>query len=206
MGAKISRELQRSEHTEQHFEEDYDHRVVRKLIRTGRLAPCFNGLSELPATTDESSRITVHKYPFLPWDLPNLRSTAAGALLQADSGQVVECPICLLYYPIHINYSRCCNQPICTECFLQMKRSTKTPLRPASCPFCVKPDFGVIYVPPPFSSQHKHVAKQRQKSLLDGRGSSGRRKNYAWDDPNVVLVGTCCCFYYYKRRKEVYWD
>ena len=34
----------------------------------------------------------------------------------------LECPICIMFYPSNINYTRCCIQPICTECFLQSKR------------------------------------------------------------------------------------
>ncbi|KAI3649177.1 hypothetical protein MP228_007031 [Amoeboaphelidium protococcarum] len=55
----------------------------------------------------------------------------------------VECPICFLYYPANINYTRCCNQPICTECFLQIKRSEDG--RSATCPYCVEFEFGVTY-------------------------------------------------------------
>lgn len=80
----------------------------------------------------------------------------------------VECPICFLVrapnltmrmakahaqnYPSNINTSRCCQQPICTECFVQIKRgeATLTHLEsePACCPFCVETDFGVIYERP----------------------------------------------------------
>lgn len=35
----------------------------------------------------------------------------------------IECPICFLWYPENINYCRCCHQPICTECFVEIKRS-----------------------------------------------------------------------------------
>ncbi|RKO90970.1 hypothetical protein BDK51DRAFT_31242 [Blyttiomyces helicus] len=59
----------------------------------------------------------------------------------------VECPICFLYYPRNINYSRCCDQPICTECFVEIKRPESN-YEPASCPYCVEPHFGVIYAPP----------------------------------------------------------
>lgn len=88
----------------------------------------------------------------------------------------VECPICFLvspclgdkgrldfgpdarlslqYYPQNINYSRCCNQAICTECFVQIKRADPTPTHlesePACCPYCVRPNFGVVYMPPPW--------------------------------------------------------
>ncbi|KAL6948836.1 hypothetical protein ACO0QE_001311 [Hanseniaspora vineae] len=40
-----------------------------------------------------------------------------------------ECPICFLYYPGPFNISRCCEQPICTECFVQIRR--KDPHYPA---------------------------------------------------------------------------
>jgi len=61
----------------------------------------------------------------------------------------IECPICFLYYPKNINYSECCNQPICTECFTQIKRSENSPTTSPTCPFCVSPSFAIAYVPPP---------------------------------------------------------
>ncbi|MCJ1384482.1 SNF1-interacting protein [Xylographa soralifera] len=89
-----------------------------------------------------------------------------------------ECPICFLYYPPYLNKTRCCDQAICSECFVQIKRpdphppehadSTAPPpeseslqaddlnpdtslvSEPAACPFCVQPEFGVTFDPPPF--------------------------------------------------------
>ena len=86
-----------------------------------------------------------------------------------------ECPICFLYYPPYLNRTRCCNQPLCSECFVQIKRpdphppehadpSSQPPAtedsaidpeatlvsEPAACPFCVQPEFGVTFDPPPF--------------------------------------------------------
>lgn len=78
---------------------------------------------------------------------------------------LVECPICFLYYPDNLNLSRCCLQPICTECFVQIKRldphtphddpandnpnSEELPhtliSEPANCPYCAMTDFGVIF-------------------------------------------------------------
>jgi hypothetical protein len=76
-------------------------------------------------------------------------------------------------YPPFMNRSRCCDQPICTECFVFIKRADPTTtnlnvlsLRPSvhyldtdpvtprqsepvACPFCVEPNFGIIYIPPP---------------------------------------------------------
>ncbi|PHH64481.1 hypothetical protein CDD81_4556 [Ophiocordyceps australis] len=87
-----------------------------------------------------------------------------------------ECPICFLSYPPYINSTRCCDQPICSECFVQIKRAephlpehhpdgqarnpndTLNPedppemliSEPSSCPYCQQPEFGVTYEPPPF--------------------------------------------------------
>ena len=91
-----------------------------------------------------------------------------------------ECPICFLYYPPYLNRTRCCDQPICSECFVQIKRpdphppehgdpdpnapnptpapegdraesaDTQLVVEPAACPFCVQPEFGVTYIPPSF--------------------------------------------------------
>jgi hypothetical protein len=88
-----------------------------------------------------------------------------------------ECPICFLYYPPYLNTTRCCEQPICSECFVQIKRpdphppehETPDPNAPpvsdeerqaqqegllvsevAACPYCKQPEFGITYAPPPF--------------------------------------------------------
>ena len=88
-----------------------------------------------------------------------------------------ECPICFLYYPPYLNTTRCCDQPICSECFVQIKRPDPHPpeheqpdpnapplsaaereaqadgqlvSEVATCPFCKQPEFGITYVPPPF--------------------------------------------------------
>ncbi|VVT49907.1 uncharacterized protein SAPINGB_P002503 [Magnusiomyces paraingens] len=93
----------------------------------------------------------------------------------------IECPICFLYYPKYLNLTRCCAQPICTECFVQIKRpdphpphddhenndnnnTSSTPNQnllaaepmlvsePACCPYCMIPDFGITYTPCPYRS------------------------------------------------------
>ncbi|KAJ2482950.1 SNF1-interacting protein, partial [Coemansia sp. RSA 2052] len=56
------------------------------------------------------------------------------------------CPICFLYYPQNTNYTRCCHKPICTECFVQIKRRiTDACVAPTHCPYCVAPNLGVAY-------------------------------------------------------------
>ncbi len=79
-----------------------------------------------------------------------------------------ECPICFLSYPPYLNHTRCCDQAICSECFVQIKRpdphfpeghnenepSTNPEEQagmlvsePACCPYCTQPDFGVASEP-----------------------------------------------------------
>ncbi|PKS12353.1 hypothetical protein jhhlp_001653 [Lomentospora prolificans] len=86
-----------------------------------------------------------------------------------------DCPICFATYPGYLNYTRCCGNLICSECFVQIKRPDPhvpeshgepgaeiTPneqarethnmlvSEPAVCPYCTQPEFGVSYEPPPF--------------------------------------------------------
>ncbi|KAI0008384.1 hypothetical protein F4779DRAFT_454597 [Xylariaceae sp. FL0662B] len=85
----------------------------------------------------------------------------------------VECPLCLMYYPPYLNRTRCCQQLICSECFVQIKRpdphfpehhgdesdpqaqtheepDSELIMEPAKCPYCTQTEFGVTYEPPPF--------------------------------------------------------
>ncbi|ERF69641.1 hypothetical protein EPUS_03633 [Endocarpon pusillum Z07020] len=109
----------------------------------------------------------------LPRD-PTVNGQSIEVFLYKDAS---ECPICFLYYPPYLNTTRCCDQPICSECFVQIKRPDPHPPEheqpdtnapPASegdrdlesegqlvsevatCPFCKQPEFGITYAPPPF--------------------------------------------------------
>jgi len=90
----------------------------------------------------------------------------------------VECPLCIMYYPSYLNRTRCCDQLICSECFVQIKRpdphypeqhpgdggsgnanentdnneneNAEFIMEPAKCPYCMQSEFGVTYDPPPF--------------------------------------------------------
>ncbi|KAI9491426.1 hypothetical protein BDB00DRAFT_940339 [Zychaea mexicana] len=109
--------------------------------------------------------------------------------------RVTECPICFLYYPICINYTRCCDKPICTECFLQIKRSVDTPLVPVQCPYCVQTNFGVVHVPPKFSPHYKQFSKRRTDLIQYAYGPDNkirprRRNRLGPNDPDVILAGT----------------
>lgn len=86
-----------------------------------------------------------------------------------------DCPICFASYPSYLNYTRCCGNLICSECFVQIKRpdphvpeshgepgaeaapneqarETHNMLvsEPAACPYCTQPEFGVTYEAPTF--------------------------------------------------------
>ena len=128
----------------------------------------------------------------------------------ADSKFNSECPICFLNYPTPLNFSRCCHQPICTECFVQMKRAdpnhTNPPSsEPRSCPFCVEPDFGVTYVPPEALEHGRRSSGSGSDSPNDatdaanfaemaigtggaGVSGAGKKKVLPADDSSVITV------------------
>lgn len=107
-----------------------------------------------------------------------------------------ECPICFLCYPPHLNKTRCCDQPVCSECFVQIKRPDPHPSEhrlpsnqidhdstaevdllvsePACCPYCQQPDFGVTYEAPSFrrglvyaSTVHKNPSSSQATPFIN---------------------------------------
>jgi len=108
----------------------------------------------------------------------------------------IECPICFLYYPRNINYTRCCDQPICTECFIQIKRTFQNP-EPTCCPYCVQPNFGVTYLSPDseeYQKQYEILVKSKEQhdseaeKLLSQGSTPGkkRRNSISHTDPHIV--------------------
>lgn len=59
-----------------------------------------------------------------------------------------ECPICMLFFP-SVNFSRCCNKAICTQCFVRVGQSSSasTAGAPPSCccPYCQRDGFRVEF-------------------------------------------------------------
>ncbi|KAJ5213155.1 hypothetical protein N7449_000324 [Penicillium cf. viridicatum] len=125
-----------------------------------------------------------------------------------------ECPICFLYYPPYLNRTRCCDQPICSECFVQIKRpdphtpehgepsanapsaegeqteSTESQLvsEPSACPFCVQPEFGtpVPGSPPNFTSPVSSTSSLSSATApVPGRR---RATSLSATDPTVVTT------------------
>ncbi|CAO0800408.1 unnamed protein product [Mucor circinelloides] len=157
---------------------DYDLQVVRELILSKKLSPFYKGLSDPLAQdcitiTEKPTAIPTKKRPSL-YRKPKSRSQDYKMYLSKNEKRLysilyndsIECPICFLYYPANINFTRCCDQPICTECFVQIKKrpadaSTSTSITRDSgivCPYCMTDYFGVIYHCPP-SSPTIHLEK-----------------------------------------------
>ena len=135
--------------------------------RAKAIAAALSGGSRNASSSD-----LVPKEVQLPKD-PFVNGQALEVFLYKDAS---ECPICFLSYPPYLNKTRCCDQPICTECFVQIKRfdphlpehhpdgQARDPneglnpedppemliSEPAACPYCQQPEFGVTYEPPPF--------------------------------------------------------
>ncbi|KAG2222965.1 hypothetical protein INT45_012943 [Circinella minor] len=194
-------------------QQDYNIKNVRKLIRERKLSPFYKGFNDPPESRPEDSNSS----PQLPQTTTitnNTNRPRNNSVAQEDLkkrtlyNNPVECPICFLYYPSNINHSRCCDQPICTECFLQIKRPIETPSLPAACPFCMEDNFGIIYELPAWSDKYRTVPTSPQSTSSsnndnDNDGSkdsprhttSGvsdgmvpRRKSINHHDPDVVLV------------------
>ncbi|KAI1907647.1 SNF1-interacting protein [Ophidiomyces ophidiicola] len=126
----------------------------------------------------------------LPKD-PFINGQPIEAYLYKDAS---ECPICFLYYPPYLNKTRCCDQPICSECFVQIKRpdphppehpesnnsenngpdvsDTQLVSEAAACPFCVQPEFGVTYLPPPFRRGLAYAPNSTMHPLADSSPTS----------------------------------
>ncbi|GJJ76905.1 hypothetical protein EMPS_09264 [Entomortierella parvispora] len=155
--------------------QDYDFRIVQRLILQRKLAPFYKGLEECADSEDAQEELkekllrAAATSPSLlsSASAPGKRPLSASAVPSSSSSQphsthnysesererelrrlyhgAIECPICFLYYPRNINRTRCCDKPMCTECFVQLKRLESAPTESPACPYCVEPHFGVIY-------------------------------------------------------------
>ncbi|KAJ1959300.1 SNF1-interacting protein [Dispira parvispora] len=191
-------------------EQDFDRRVVRRLILDRKLAPFYQGAEDSEATPPTSSTAnpvkstqsavvrnnTTLTLPAAPgrcsqpsptqcqtYDQDSCRrsrtATHSPTLTTEEERtllrRVCECPICFLYYPQNINYSRCCHHPICTECFVQFKRQEPilAPTRPPSQNSLARHD----------TSQ---FAYRRSTDETNQRQSRSRSRSLNHNDPGVV--------------------
>ncbi|KAL0095775.1 hypothetical protein F4703DRAFT_1923534 [Phycomyces blakesleeanus] len=153
----------------------WDVKSVKKLILQGRLAPFYKG--NLMPCNSILNNAGLSELPSLP--------ASSSALVRRLYEDNVECPICLLYYPMSINTSRCCSKPICTECFLQLSQRQISPLLPIACPFCVQPKYGIIHRPAKWSIHYQSFFKRRA-DLIQGSEETWHR--LGMDDPDVVFI------------------
>ncbi|CAN9097838.1 C2H2 zinc finger protein [Alternaria sp. MG1] len=151
-------------------------------------SPFFRGRAKTLASLATGSR-NASQSDMAPQELhlpkdPYVNGQRVEAFLYKNAS---ECPICFMYYPPHLNKTRCCDQPICSECFVQIKRPDPHPpehhgepgaegaqpaepeeevqlvSEPAACPYCTQTEFGVTYEPPPF----------RRGLVYNGQGHNG---------------------------------
>ncbi|KAL6309082.1 hypothetical protein BKA93DRAFT_724342 [Sparassis latifolia] len=211
---------------------DWNQAIVAQLIGERKLAPFYRPLEDYDESWDDEQILAARREP------PDSEGASAesSSLLRAESLSsnasrthhkrasnvrdpvrhpeaamyrgAVECPICFLYYPPNINHSRCCDQTICTECFVQMKRADPTTTHlvsePASCPYCVQDNFGIVYTPPPWRTglgsegatppswpeSPRGTSQQTLETAASAATASmkRRRKSLGHDSPEVVTI------------------
>ncbi|KAJ7098092.1 hypothetical protein B0H15DRAFT_824072 [Mycena belliarum] len=201
---------------------DWNQSITAQLIIARRLAPFYRPLEDYEDNWDDDQILVARKplpevegeqqpSPPPPPTSSSLKASKRPGMIKEPSKPeatvyrgAIECPICFLYYPPNINHSRCCDQAICTECFVQIKRSEPTTTHlvsePAACPYCVQDNFGVVYSPPPWragigsegtSSLWSDSPKGSQQSI-DTSGPypahKRRQKSFGTDSPEVVLT------------------
>ncbi|KAH8552334.1 hypothetical protein BGW37DRAFT_519866 [Umbelopsis sp. PMI_123] len=172
--------------------QDYDYPSVRQLILQRRLAPFYEGQQDVEYSSQPEALSTENAMPSQPTSISHSTSISHIATSisprsilptvskyrphrknslppQAASKyeNAVECPICFLYYPANINYTRCCHQPICSECFVHIRQPTNPSMGTATCPFCVEPNFGIVYNPPAWALHNVHVGQNQGIVTVD---------------------------------------
>ncbi|KAK2460570.1 hypothetical protein APHAL10511_007040 [Amanita phalloides] len=203
---------------------DWNHPIVSQLVCQRKLAPFYRPLEDYDDSWDddqilaarkslsdaEGESVTRTESLSTSGSTKSTHNKRPGALKEPSKPEAavyrgaVECPICFLYYPPNINHSRCCDQAICTECFVQIKRNEPTTTHlvsePAACPYCVQENFGVVYTPPPWRAGMGNegpppdVPKgttQTQQFLdnsLQYPTHKRRQKSYSADSPEVVTT------------------
>ncbi|TEB36180.1 hypothetical protein FA13DRAFT_1787661 [Coprinellus micaceus] len=195
--------------------QDWNQSVVTQLIVARKIAPFYRPLEEYEESWDDDQILAARKE--LPESSENSDTAARGDAVRSSHSKrpnggkefrpdaavyrgATECPICFLYYPPNINHSRCCDQAICTECFVQIKRAEPTTTHlvsePAACPYCVQDNFGVVYAPPTWrggiGSDGAHPLSPLSVSRMEQQASvpthKRRQKSYSADSPEVVTI------------------
>ncbi|OBZ85450.1 Protein sip5 [Choanephora cucurbitarum] len=164
---------------------EYDSKRIQELIETKRLSPFYKGKKKkLPFNEPDKSVKSIKSDKSHKRRFHIRRKEHSDSLYQ----NAIECPICFLYYPANINFTRCCDQPICTECFVQIKKNPSDFRRDIDCPYCMTDSFGVVYYR--FSLDKKKSVSSEIRSTTSGVTShdSTRRKSLDSNHPSVVLI------------------
>jgi hypothetical protein len=74
-----------------------------------------------------------------------------------------ECPICLMCYAGGLNRSACCQQSICSECYLQVRKNPRD--YHAECPFCKTRPYNITYKGPKTSEEKFKEQMEEQKVI-----------------------------------------
>ncbi|KII89029.1 hypothetical protein PLICRDRAFT_91487 [Plicaturopsis crispa FD-325 SS-3] len=212
---------------------DWNHSIVTQLIIDRKLAPFYRPLEDYDDSWDDERILAARKESpdaeGTHSDASSIRTGESQGSSSLKAGHhhghhkrtslrdtrfpdasiyrgAVECPICFLYYPPNINHSRCCDQAICTECFVQIKRAEPTTTHlvsePAACPYCVQDNFGVVYTPPPWRAGigsegstppwSEGSSPRGSPSPVDAHPvmptHKRRQKSFGYDSPEVVTT------------------
>ncbi|KAJ9062464.1 SNF1-interacting protein [Entomophthora muscae] len=147
--------------------QDYDVKLVKQLITERQIAPYYKGLNDLTeidqlisSPSSSPLRLKSHSHDSSPCGHTRSPSCSSKSLsikgpskkervipterIKTLYKDALECPICFLLYPRNINYSTCCDEPICTECLIQIK-SPEGSSEPPNCPYCAYENFSVVY-------------------------------------------------------------
>ncbi|OJA21124.1 hypothetical protein AZE42_08294 [Rhizopogon vesiculosus] len=203
---------------------DWNHGIVTQLIVDRKLAPFYRPLEDYNENWDDEQIMSARRV--LPESDSGHDDPSSARVDSRDTSKLVnpskrpgalkdpsrcpevaiyrgavECPICFLYYPLNMNHSRCCDQAICTECFVQIKRTEPTATHlvsePAACPYCVQENFGVVYTPPSWRAgigsdgMSPPVWTETPKGPqlnLPSAAQKRRRKSFGHDSPDVVTT------------------
>ena len=149
---------------------DVDLNKLTRLIKHGKLAPCYPG-REFPDDDEfdfDVSEVQAEEGKAVGKGQTQERGTEGAAdengkteasqMKGKDSTKRVpcdECPICFLSYP-SLNKSKCCASAICTECFLRVRSPSNAPevydsvgrrlTIPPRCPFCKTKPYLVVFL------------------------------------------------------------
>ncbi|KAL0484756.1 SIP5 [Acrasis kona] len=74
-----------------------------------------------------------------------------------------ECPICMMCYQGGLNKSVCCHQLICSECYLQVRKTMKDTT--SECPFCKTRPYNIVYTGPRSTEDKLKDQTEEQKVI-----------------------------------------